>query len=279
MSLTTPPYSRTPQGQNRGCFQLAIAGILAALLGVLAFELVHLVTSAQYASQIALATDREWLMLRSVYHAQEMHQHKSSDGVVEPSRIRLLADLDRLGLKREQLYYGVSASTGQGHLIGADAPQPLMTFGAGRLNDIMRDWMDRLLAFTSTVYPPTQVCNIRSTPHQTAHSTCPTTHTPRGILHTTRCTPAPQGTHRTPQTATRHTPCAAQRTAHRTQHAAHATQGSRREENSAGVVFRRGNSVFLIGAEFPPQFSSVGAEHSNKPPAAPRKHIRRSSIL
>ena len=75
--------------------------------------------AANYASQIALATDREWLMLRSVYYAQEMQLHGASDGITEPTRVRLLADLKRIALKREQLYFGTPTLTGHHHTIGA----------------------------------------------------------------------------------------------------------------------------------------------------------------
>jgi len=132
--------------KNQRKFSLAITLAFVSMLTVFAFAIIHISYCASYPSEVQLAADREWLMLRGLYYGEAVTLHH--DSVVEPNRVQLASNLELLKTKRQELYFNAPTRNGHLHYIGHGTPQAFATFEEGGINEIMRRWIHMLMPFT-----------------------------------------------------------------------------------------------------------------------------------
>ena len=138
---------------NQTTYRVAILAALLGMLAVIGYGVVHIMISSRYPSEVALATDRDWLLMRCLYHVEFLQYHRGGRFVSNDVR-KLKADLEAITELRQDLYFGGESKGGHVHTIGSNTPESHETFREHGVNQLMMEWMTIFKSFTDLLHMP-----------------------------------------------------------------------------------------------------------------------------
>mmetsp|Transcript_112025 Transcript_112025/g.194524 ORF Transcript_112025/g.194524 Transcript_112025/m.194524 type:complete len:1980 (-) Transcript_112025:1595-7534(-) len=124
---------------DRGRSLWAIAGALVLMLSTFTFAVVYLITWAHFSEEIDLASDREWLIIRSLSDAEAFVA--LAGGANGAARVRLREDVVDILRTRQKLYFGLSAGGDDISDMRLSSEQADIIFGSDRVDSLMEQWV------------------------------------------------------------------------------------------------------------------------------------------